>query len=404
MREQEIKNCCICGAEAHTVYNIPFLEVYGMAQDYTQRIKICPHCGFIYVANPFQGELLSNRYKKMSKYEFDKNKIITEEKDGYIRRCKRQYDFIKNNDIKYKSILEVGAASGFNLSLYKKDGITVYGIEPSVKNVESCKEKYGIELFHGMFQEYREGQYDKTYDLVFLSHVLEHIVNPYQFISELSKINNHYIFIDVPTLDYKFKDEPFGMFTDEHVNYFTFEGLNSLMTSLHYSNIDVNIAFDSSADVPSGCPCLLTLWQKQDIVNIITTPPPPPLTVNKLPVMSSSHVLGEYLRTSEELQKEINIIIDKIQAHKLAVWGTGNTSSRLIANSGLRYKNIVKFYDSDIRKKDTLFLGKKIIPFNPDDIDRGEVDTILIASYVFQKEIYSIIKKSGIACEVIELF
>jgi hypothetical protein len=50
--------------------------------------------------------------------------------------------------------------------------------------------------------------------------------------------------------------------------------------------------------------------------------------------MSSSHLLGEYLRASEELQKEINIIIDEIQTDKLAVWGTGNTSSRLIANSG----------------------------------------------------------------------
>jgi 2-polyprenyl-3-methyl-5-hydroxy-6-metoxy-1,4-benzoquinol methylase len=73
-------------------------------------------------------------------------------------------------------MLEVGAASGYNLSLYKKDGITVYGVEPSVKNVESCKQKYNIELFQGMFQEYREKQHDKKYDLIFLSHILEHII------------------------------------------------------------------------------------------------------------------------------------------------------------------------------------------------------------------------------------
>jgi hypothetical protein len=212
------------------------------------------------------------------------------------------------------------------------------GIEPSGKNIELCREKYDIELFQGMFHEYRESRHDKMYDLVFLSHVLEHIVNPYQFISDISNMNNRYVFIDVPTFDYKFKDEPFGMFTDEHVNYFTFEGLNSLMKSLHYANIDVNIAFDSGTDVPSGCPCLVTLWQKQD---------PPGLTANKSAVMSSFHVLGECLGASEELQKEINVVIDGIQTDKLVVWGTGNTSSRLIANSGLRYKNIVKFYDSD---------------------------------------------------------
>jgi hypothetical protein len=126
MSEEEIKNCCICGTEAQTVYSIPFLEVYGMDQQYTQRINICPRCGFIYTANPFRSELLSNRYKKMSKYEFDKDKITSEETSDYIQRCNRQYGFIKNNNIKYKSIIEIGAASGFNLSLYKKDGVAVY--------------------------------------------------------------------------------------------------------------------------------------------------------------------------------------------------------------------------------------------------------------------------------------
>jgi hypothetical protein len=241
-----------------------------MTLEYTQKINICPKCGFIYTANPFTNEQLSHRYKKMSKYEFDSNKTAVEEKSDYMRRCKRQYGFIKNKDIQYASILEVGAASGYNLSFYKKDNITVYGIEPSVKNVELCKQNYDIDLFPGMFQEYREKHSGRKYDLVFLSHVLEHIVNPHQFILELAEINDRYMFIEVPALDYKFKDEPFGMFTDEHVNYFTFEGLNNLMKSLHYSILDANIIFDTDADVPSGCPCLVTLWEKKD------TPPPPP--------------------------------------------------------------------------------------------------------------------------------
>jgi 2-polyprenyl-3-methyl-5-hydroxy-6-metoxy-1,4-benzoquinol methylase len=396
---EDIRNCCICGAESNTVYNLPFLEIYGMAEEYTQKINICPHCGFIFTANPFGGELLSNRYKNLSKYEFDRDRIIRDEKKDYLHRCNRQHSFIRNNIDQYESMLEIGAASGYNLSLYKKDGIDVYGVEPSGINVKSCKQNYGIELFQGMFQEYLTENPYKKYDLVFLSHILEHIVNPHQFILALSEINNRYIFIEVPTFDYKFKDEPFGMFTDEHVNYFTFEGLNNLMKSLHYENIDTNLAFDMNADVPSGCPSLLTLWQKQDVA-----PPIHTLTVNKMPVMSSSQLLCTYLKTSESLQKEINTTIDKITTNKLAVWGTGNTASRLIANSGLRYKNIVKFYDSDIRKRNTLFFGRDITPFSPDDIKKGEVDTILIASYVFQEEIYATLKESGVTCNIIRLY
>jgi hypothetical protein len=188
------------------------------------------------------------------------------------------------------------------------------------------------------------------------------------------------------------------MFTDEHVNYFTFEGLNNLMKSLHYSIINTNITFDLNTEIPSGCPCLSTLWEKTGLS------PSYHRNINKLPIISSFHLLNEYIKVSEKLQKKINLLIDSITTNKLAVWGTGNTSSRLIANSGLKYKNIVRFYDSDIRKKDTLFFGKKIAIFNPDDIERGEIDTILIASYVFQEEIYSNIKKSGVNCTIIRLF
>ncbi|GHU60121.1 hypothetical protein FACS189444_6690 [Spirochaetia bacterium] len=263
----EITNCCICGKETERVYELPFLDVYGMDHEYVQKINICPSCGFIFTANPFSDEQLSNRYKNMSKYDFDKKTLITKEKADYLKRSKRQHDFINNTIEQYTSVFEVGAASGYSLSLYQKDGIDVYGVEPSGINVKSCKHNYGIDLFQGMFQDYMKMNDNRKYDLIFLSHVLEHIVNPYQFISELSDINSCYMFIEVPTLDYKFIDEPFGMFTDEHVNYFTFESLNNLMHALHYKNIDANIVFNLNDDVPSGCPCVSTLWQKQ------STPP-----------------------------------------------------------------------------------------------------------------------------------
>lgn len=46
---EEITGCCICGQETENAYNLPFLDLYGMRQyEYTQRINICPRCGFIF--------------------------------------------------------------------------------------------------------------------------------------------------------------------------------------------------------------------------------------------------------------------------------------------------------------------------------------------------------------------
>jgi hypothetical protein len=370
-----------------------------MVNEYIQEISICPQCGFIFTANPFNEELLSNRYRHLSKFEFDSKNQVMEEDVSYKKRCYRQYSFIKNTVNNISSVFEVGSASGFNLSLYHNKGMYVYGIEPSERNVVSCKERYGIDLFNGMFQEYIVSTSNtKKYDLIFLSHVLEHIINPYQFILELSKINNRYMFIEVPTFDYKFIDEPFGMFAEEHVNYFTFENLRYLMNCLDYHIVDANIYFSSNSDIPAGYPILSTIWEKKTITcNSLTS--------SKPPVVSSYELLINYLKKSEELQTRINTIIDDIEDDKkLAVWGTGHHTSRLLGMSNLCKKNIVKFYDSDLRKKNSSYFNRNISPFNPLDIMNGIVETILISTYVAQQAIIKNIEKSNSNCNYIKLY
>ncbi|GMO37281.1 MAG: methyltransferase domain-containing protein [Termitinemataceae bacterium] len=396
--KKQIEECCICKVATESVYKLHFLEVFGMAKDYTQEIRICPKCGFIYTANPFSEEPLENRYKNLSKFEFDTNDIIVEEDSSYKKRCVRQYNFIRNSVDSIKSIFEVGSASGYNLSIYKNNNINTYGIEPSKNNVLSCKDKYGIELFNGMFQEYIEKYNSQNkYDLIFLSHVLEHIINPYSFIKALSEINKRYMFIEVPTLDYKFCDEPFGMFAEEHVNYFTFESLRNLMNSLGYNIVDANIYFSSESDIPAGYPCISTIWDRND--SKIHS-----LTSSKKPNLSAKELLQTYIKKSEEMEIEINAKIDAIDDKtKIAVWGTGHHTSRLLGMTNLCNKNIVKFYDSDIRKKDTLYFNKKISPFDPKDITNGEVEMVIISTYVAQQAITKILN-TVIDCKNIRLY
>ncbi len=71
----------------------------------------------------------------------------------------------------------------------------------------------------------------------------------------------------------------------------------------------------------------------------------------------------------------------------MAVWGTGEHTSKLLAMTDLQCKNIVKFYDSDIKKKGMSMLGKKIQPFDVKDIEDDVVDTILISTYSSEKSI-----------------
>lgn len=374
-----IEKCTICGSKTNEIYSIKFTGLLGLREEYEEKIGYCNNCGFLFNSNPFDKNQLDNRYKNLSKYEYDIHPDNYVEQKDFVIRSNIQKNFIYENCDDFDSVLEVGAASGYNLSLYKKDKKEVYGIEPSRTNKLLAMKKYGVEIYDGTFEEYIERkQLDKKYDLIFLSNILEHIINPIRFIQNLKNICNKYIFIEVPTFDYKFSDECFGMFSDEHLNYFTFESIQNMMTKCDYSLVNSRIEFYLNCYNASGTPSLLTLWKKDKEIS------------SRKIINHSIDVFHRYIKDSERKLSEINSIINNIDDNvKIAIWGTGSHTARLLASTNLRNKNIVKFYDSDIKKHKYKILGKDIMSFNGSDIDNGIVDIIIISTYVSQEVIYN---------------
>ena len=380
-----IDKCNICGTERQNTigggYSIMFKDLLFLDKDYTQQVDVCPNCGFIYTANPFSEEQLNTRYKEFSKFEFDDVHYFLDEADSYKKRCLRQKQFIEASlDAgSFESMLEVGAASGYNLSLYTdKD---VFGIEPSKNNVMNAWKNYGISMYAGMFNEYMAQPDKKKYDLIFLSHTLEHIVNPRDFISSCASLSNKFFFIEVPTLDYKFVNEPFGMFAEEHVNIFTLESLQHLMNSFGYNLVDAEIIFNVNETLPAGWPAISTVWKKSDAI------------VYQRPCISSRQLFDLYIHVSELEFKKIQTIIDTIpDSERIAVWGTGHHASMLLANTSLSDKNIVRVYDSDKKKAGQIFAGCPVQAFSADDITSDAIDSILLATYTAQKTLERILE------------
>ena len=386
--------CCICSGKTRLAFKLPFQNLFGFNEKiYIQRIRICDSCGFIFTENPLTQEQLSVRYKEYSKYEFDDENHILQESDEYHTRCYRQKQLVERNCSEINSIFEVGAASGFNLGLYK--GIKRYGVEPSAVNCRLAKKNYSVEMFNGVFEEYIEMQQKEKYDMVFLSHTLEHIVDPYTFIRQCSKISSKYIFIEVPTIDYKNIMAPFDMFCDEHVNYFSLQGLTSLMNKAGYSIVDCNMVFEPKQTLPAGWPAISTIWEKSDNV-----------TDYQSPMIQTKDLLKFYTKLNRAAFNRVNNIIDIIPSdEKLAIWGAGNHASMLLANTNLRNKKIVKIYDSDIKKqKASRMCDLPISTFKEEDVINGSVEGILIATYSGQKTITKILEKSGVRCKIYVLY
>lgn len=391
---QYIEKCNICRGRVKDKLELPFNDIVGMAEEYTQKIAICPECGFIFTRNPFDTKQLDERYKHFSKFEFDSDKYILSEKDDYKVRCIRQQQFIERNIglDKISSLLEVGASSGYNLSLYSST-CNVKGIEPSNANCINAKRNYGLDMYCGTFAEFRDSNSTEKYDLLFMSHVLEHIVNPKDFIRQCSELNTSYIFIEVPTLDYKFMDEPYGMFCEEHVNMFTLESLDALMCSCGYELINADMIMGVEQSLPAGWPALSTIWIKKESPH------------RRRIVNSSEKILDDYIIQSQNELERIKRIISTIDKNKkLAIWGTGHHASMLMANTSLMEKNIVKVYDSDEKKQGCPFGACKIEKFNEEDIVNKKVELILIATYTAQKAILNILKKCDKEVQIITLY
>lgn len=383
------------GGGIKELFKLPFYDLQGaLDRKYVQKLHFCEKCGFLFTANPFSEEQLSNRYKNFSKFEFDSADYILEESEGYKKRCARQFNFI-NAAVgnMFSSVLEIGAASGYNLSLYT--GKKVRGIEPSSKNCQLALKHYNINMYNGMFAEFIKEENTQKYDLIFLSHVLEHIVNPRDFIVQCKAICNKYIFIEVPSMDYKFIEEPMGMFAEEHVNYFTYESLSNLMFSAGFEPVDVNYIFELYDNLPAGWPAMSTIWKMVEGVP----------RMRKKPVLDSELIIKSYIDKNVIALKELGKVIDRIpKDKKLAVWGTGHHASMLLANTSLSGKNIVRVYDSDVRKHVYTFNGVNICSFDERDIYEQKIDCILVATYTAQKAISKVLDHYKDICTIYYLY
>ena len=82
-----------------------------------------------------------------------------------------------------KSLLDVGSGIGIFLSLAKQQGWDIYGVEENEHAFYFAERQFGIKYSKG-FDNFA----DSSVDVIRISHVLEHIPEPHEFLAQLSRI------------------------------------------------------------------------------------------------------------------------------------------------------------------------------------------------------------------------
>lgn len=103
--------------------------------------------------------------------------------------------------IRKETLLDVGCGNGFFLKFLQKCGWDTQGIEVSEAATRIGREEFGLNIFNGSLEE-AEFQ-DNSFDIVNLSHFLEHVYDPVATLRETRRVvkDDRLIIVSVQNID-----------------------------------------------------------------------------------------------------------------------------------------------------------------------------------------------------------
>jgi 2-polyprenyl-3-methyl-5-hydroxy-6-metoxy-1,4-benzoquinol methylase len=149
-----------------------------------------------------------------------------------------------------KTVLDVGCGEGtFALQIKAKYGAEVWGIELMSKPGEEAK-KCLDKVFVGPCEKFVDDLPANYFDVIYCNDVLEHLVDPYTFLTHLkSKLTPTGVIISsIPNIRYhdafkkiilqkKFEYEGHGIFDKTHMRFFTKSSIAKMYTDLGFEII-----------------------------------------------------------------------------------------------------------------------------------------------------------------------
>ena len=228
---------CICGqSKNQDQIIISEKDRYGIPVNFF----LCQKCGLIFQKTPLSEKSLNEFYR------FEYNKLY---KGGIsdldtlfekaLGRGKRFNKLVKNLNIydKIESVFETGCATGANLYPFYLDNKVAHGFDYD-ENLLNYGRKKGLTLFNIDELDNRSKQ---TYDLIISSHVLEHVLNPIDFLkSQIQYLKiGKYLLLEVPGIfSFHMKNNKIiDNLVNAHIYYFHKELLINIASHLGLKSI-----------------------------------------------------------------------------------------------------------------------------------------------------------------------
>lgn len=206
-------SCYVCeNNEFETVFNSkPSMSSDGQTVDINIHKQQCQQCGTIRTA---EINFLNNFYENYYRLNIENTDPMYVYKGEKMLKSQMHFEWInKIADIdKCESMIEIGCGSGNLLSLFEIPN--KFGIEPSKAAADHASKIASVQNIG--FEELNN---DRKYDFIFSSCVIEHTVNPNDFLQTIKNISKSesVIIIGLPIQD----TESFDVYFLDHLHHFT---------------------------------------------------------------------------------------------------------------------------------------------------------------------------------------
>ncbi|MBT3240598.1 MAG: methyltransferase domain-containing protein [Chloroflexi bacterium] len=189
------KNCLLCKHEESSLFDKR--EMHGLEVNN----RICKNCGFVYLSPRMTEEELDQFYKNEYRTLYHGQEAPTPaDLNTQQQRADHLLSLVKNENQNITRHLDIGSSSGVLLkTIIKGFNCIGIGVEPG-DSYRDYAESQGLKIYASLEQLKKDEK--EKFDLISMSHVLEHMPDPIALLSELSGLltEEGKLLVEVPNL------------------------------------------------------------------------------------------------------------------------------------------------------------------------------------------------------------
>jgi len=381
---------CVSGDVLHT-QRFFLSEGHPLPSSYD--VVACDECGFCFADTAEPQAVYDVYYADMSKYA----DTATSTGAGLSTWDAERMEHLAQQIASYAAnassrILDIGCANGGLIAALQHRGYdNVCGIDPAPSCVEQARRVATADVWTGTFSALPAGI--GKFDGVILSHVMEHVRELRPAIDRVREMLNPdgWIYVEVPdAVRYvAFLVAPFQDFNTEHINHFSTISLANLCRRTGFLPTSGGIKEIFSA---KGMPYPSAFWFARKTEGA--------QRIEKDELLRPA--LYGYIGASRDMMARIDTAIRRsLDANPdLIVWGTGQLTMKLLADTCLRKANILAFVDGNPVNHGRTILGRNVVGGR--DLT-SSTTPILICSLINSAAIIASIQSHGLTNPIITL-